>query len=61
MFYKDGSYFKGSMTDDKWDKGMFFDVKEKEHFKGEFKSYTPWNGCWYKHVKVQSIVNGQQL
>lgn len=58
MFYKDGSYFKGSMNEDKWLKGLFFDV-EKAHFIGEFKDNSPWNGDWYKHVKEQSIVNGQ--
>ena len=58
MFYKDGSYFKGSMNEDKWYKGLFFDV-EKEHFIGEFKNNAPWNGDWYKHVKVQTIINGQ--
>ena len=58
MFYKDGSYFKGSMNEDKWFKGLFFDV-EKEHFIGEFKDNDPWSGNWYKHVLVQTIVNGQ--
>lgn len=58
MFYKDGSYFKGSMNEDKWYKGLFFDV-EKEHFIGEFKNNSPWNGDWYKHVKEQTIVDGQ--
>lgn len=58
MFYKDGSYFKGSMNEDKWFKGLFFDV-EKEHFIGEFKDNSPWNGEWYRHVKEQTIVNGR--
>lgn len=58
MFYKDGSYFKGSMNEDKWYKGLFFDV-EKEHFIGEFQDNQPWNGEWYKHVPVQKISNGQ--
>lgn len=58
MFYKDGSYFKGSMNEDKWYKGLFFDV-EKEHFIGEFENNKPWNGDWYKHIKEQTIVNGQ--
>ena len=57
MFYKDGSYYKGSMDEDKWNEGIFFDV-EKEHFIGEFKDNNPWNGDWYKHVKEQTIVNG---
>ena len=58
MFYKDGSYFKGSMNEDKWYKGLFFDV-EKEHFIGEFKNNNPWNGSWYKHVLEQTIVDGK--
>ena len=58
MFYKDGSYFKGSMNEDQWHKGIFFDV-EKEHFIGEFKNNSPWNGDWYKHVREQTIKNGQ--
>lgn len=58
MFYKDGSYFKGSMDEDKWRKGIFFDV-EKEHFIGEFKNNKPWNGDWYKHVHAQTITDGQ--
>lgn len=58
MFYKDGSYFRGSMNNDKWYKGIFFDV-EKEHFVGEFNNGEPWNGTWYKHVPVQKIDNGQ--
>ncbi len=57
MFYKDGSYFKGSMNEDKWYKGLFFDV-EKAHFIGEFKDNKPWNGEWYKHVPVQRIMEG---
>lgn len=58
MFYKDGSYFKGSMDEDKWIEGLFFDV-EKEHFIGEFKDNNPWNGEWYKHVREQRIRNGR--
>jgi hypothetical protein len=58
MFYKDGSYFKGSMNGDKWYKGIFFDV-EKEHFIGEFKNNNPWNGNWYKHIKEQTITDGK--
>ncbi len=58
MFYKDGSYFKGSMNEDKWVNGLFFNV-DKEHFIGEFKDNEPWNGEWYKHVKEQTIQNGE--
>lgn len=58
MFYQDGSYFKGSMNNDKWFKGTFFDVND-EHFVGEFKNNQPWNGEWYKHVAVQSVNEGE--
>lgn len=58
MFYKDGSYFRGSMNEDNFYKGLFFDV-DKQHFIGEFKNNEAWNGDWYKHVKVQTIVNGE--
>lgn len=59
MFYKDGSYFNGSMNEDKWFQGIFFDV-EKEHFIGEFNDNEPWTGDWYKHVKVQTINEGKR-
>lgn len=58
MFYKDGSYFKGSMDEDQWIEGLFFDV-EKAHFIGKFQDNKPWNGDWYKHVKEQTIKNGK--
>lgn len=58
MFYKDGSYYRGSMDEDKWHKGLFFDV-EKAHFIGEFKNNLPWKGDWYKHVIEQTISDGK--
>lgn len=58
MFYKDGSYFKGEMNEDKWVQGLFFDV-ENEHFIGTFQNNAPWNGTWYEHKKVQNVVNGK--
>lgn len=58
LFYKDGSYFKGSMKENEWESGIFFDV-EKAHFVGDFRNNIPWNGTWYKHEKVQEIINGK--
>ncbi len=58
MFYKDGSYFHGSMNEDKWFKGLFFDIEEA-HYIGEFEDNKPWNGAWYKHIKEQTIINGK--
>jgi hypothetical protein len=58
MFYKDGSYFRGTMNEDKWIHGLFFDV-EQAQFIGEFRDNEPWNGHWYKRVKEQTLVNGK--
>ncbi len=58
MFYRDGSYFKGSMDNDNWRKGVFYDV-ENEHFIGEFKNNKPYKGTWYKHEPVQTL-NGDE-
>lgn len=60
MFYKDGSYFKGSMDEDKWNKGLFYNV-DKELFIGEFNNNQPWNGDWYSQKKVQTIINGESI
>lgn len=54
MFYKDGSYFHGSMVDDEWKEGMYFST-DNEHFVGEFCDNQPCEGSWYKHSKVQNI------
>lgn len=54
MFYQNGSYFKGSMRNDQWYKGLLYDV-EGEHFVGEFRNNRPYIGTWYKHVKAQEI------
>ena len=58
MFYKNGSYYRGSMNGDNWNKGLLFDI-DNAHFVGEFKENAPWNGDWYKHEKVQTIRNGE--
>lgn len=54
MFYKDGSYFKGHMVEDKWDEGLFFDV-DYSLFVGKFKDNKPSEGTWYEHEKVQDV------
>ena len=57
MFYKDGSYFKGSMVNDKWLNGLFFDVN-KALFIGEFNNNEPFSGNWYELQAVQNINQG---
>lgn len=54
MFYRDGSYYRGSMSNDRWGTGVFYDV-ENEHFVGEFRNNQPYKGTWYKHVPVQKL------
>lgn len=58
LFYNDGSYYYGSMDEDHWHNGLFYDT-EKEHFEGEFVENRPFNGTWYKHVKAQEVHDGQ--
>lgn len=55
MFYRDGSYFKGAMQNDKWQKGIFTDVDGATYI-GSFSNNLPQNGTWYKLVKVQNII-----
>lgn len=61
MFYKDGSYYKGSMNEDKWDEGIFYDISENVYFKGTFVDNKANTGDWYKCNKVQSIESGKNV
>lgn len=54
MFYRDGSYFKGSMRNDKWQKGRFTDV-DGAAFVGSFKNNQPCDGIWYKQIEAQTV------
>ena len=58
MFYRDGSYFRGSMDDDHWNKGTFYDVGG-DYFEGTFKNNNPFEGKWYKHVFAQSLTGDE--
>lgn len=55
MFYRDGSYFRGKMENDKWENGLFYDPKENEHFVGAFRNNNPYKGDWYKHEFAQRV------
>lgn len=59
MFYKNGSYFTGSIIENERFSGIYFSVN-KDHFVGDFKNDVPWSGTWYKHEKVQTIQNGTE-
>lgn len=58
LFYNDGSYFYGSMDEDQWQQGLFYDTN-MEHFQGKFWNNVPYEGTWYKHVKAQEVHNGK--
>ena len=58
LFYKDSSFFYGSINEEKLFNGLEFDI-EGAHFIGEFKNNEMWNGVKYKHVKEKTIVNGK--
>lgn len=58
LFYQDGDYYYGSMSGDKWNKGMLYMNSDNSHFKGTFKDNNEYNGIWYDHVKSYSIVDG---
>lgn len=51
MFFKDGSYFHGSMENDVLKNGVFFDGRNK-YFVGEFQENKPWKGRWYKLKRI---------
>lgn len=57
MFYRDGSYFRGSMNNDNWHKGVFYNINN-EHFVGVFRNNKPYTGTWYNHIPVQKINDG---
>lgn len=55
MFYRDGSYFRGKMENDKWEEGLFYDPVFKNDFVGEFRNNLPYKGDWYKHEFAQHV------
>lgn len=58
LFYRDGSYFHGSMDEDNWIRGTVFNV-DKKLFEGEFSDNKPYTGTWYVHEKLKDIRDGQ--
>ncbi len=60
LFYQDGDYYYGSMTDDKWKGGILYMNSDNSHFKGTFKENKPYNGTWYDHREVYKLVDGEK-
>lgn len=61
LFYQDGDYYYGSMTGDKWDRGMLYMNSDNSHFKGTFKNNNEYNGVWYDHVKSYEVIDGKKI
>lgn len=58
LFYQDGDYYYGSMTGDKWEKGMLYMNSDNSHFKGTFKDNKAYNGTWYDHKQLYKMIDG---
>lgn len=59
LFYKDGSYFSGSMTEDALENGVFFNSESNVFFIGTFnRNSEPYTGTWYKQTEVLKLQNG---
>lgn len=60
LFYKDGDYYYGSMSDDNWGNGMFYVNSDDSYFRGDFKNNQPYSGTWYEHKKRYELINGEK-
>lgn len=60
LLYQNGDYYYGSMSDDKWGTGTFYNKTDNSHYSGEFLENKPYNGTWYDHKPVIKIYNGYE-
>lgn len=60
LLYQNGDYYYGSMSDDKWGNGIFYNKTDNSHYSGEFLENEPYNGTWYDHKPVIKIYNGYE-
>ena len=61
LYYQSGDYFYGTMTGDKWDKGIFYSTSENAHFVGSFVNNEPADGTWYRHEEAYKVKNGKTV
>lgn len=59
LFYQDGDYYYGSMTDDQWEKGIIYMNSDNSHFTGTFQQNIPYTGTWYDHQIAHRLQNGE--
>lgn len=60
LIYREGDYYYGSMSDDKWGNGMFYVNSDDSYFRGDFKDNQPYSGTWYEHKKRYELINGEK-
>lgn len=58
LLYKNGSFFYGSMLNDKWLKGTFYDAAGNTSYIGTFDNNKPFNGTSYVHEKAYNYGDG---
>ncbi len=58
LFYANGNYFYGKMTDDNWENGIFYRQSDGTYYKGTFKDNNAYDGKWFGHIELQTIVRG---
>lgn len=60
LIYREGDYYYGSMSDDKWGNGMFYVNSDDSYFRGDFLNNQPYSGTWYEHKKRYELINGEK-
>ncbi len=66
LLYNNGNFFYGKINDEIWEKGIFYDKTENNHFEGSFdkdpsdqNKIMPYTGTWYEHKMNYTIKNGK--
>lgn len=59
LYYQNGDYFYGSMSGDKFGRGIFYSNSDKSHFEGTFVDNKPYDGTWYNHEESYEIEDGK--
>ena len=60
LIYREGDYYYGSMSDDKWGNGMFYVNSDDSYFRGDFKDNQPYSGTWFEHKKRYELIDGEK-
>lgn len=61
LLYKNGSFFYGSMVNDQWLKGTFYDAAGNSSYIGKFSNNQPYDGTSYVHEKAYEYVSGKEI